>query len=305
MNSIRNAFQNTAVGQHLDTRLSNQDLDMTVLEALSAIREVMPQANRYYLENPLPMTFPFKGGRIASIVGNSTQDYRHPKSYGAEGINNTFDAIVQGYRQHSTRNTGIGSRFEAENLQPNTPMLIQDEKRLLLAQTPNKPSSYPWRDGAVTSKVGLGSRFPGQKIVNIEDSAMARRWSSLENWNDEFTKAYFYHYKPNELQIGMPFRVVKQIGVSPYEVNQPVIVAPQREVITLPSQNALPQQVARPSVIDTWDTSVYDTPKKGSRGLDSIPAQYLEYQERLLALQEAASRQWGYGLTEMAGGDYP
>lgn len=261
MNTIRQKLENTKVGRYLDTKLSNQDFDMTVLEALAAVKDTMPQGfNQYYLKNPLQMTFPYKGGRIASIVGNSTQDYRHPKSHGAQGINNTFDAIVQGYRQHSTRNMGIGSRYEAENLQPNTPMLIQDGGRLLLAQTPLAPSAYPWVQGAVTSKVGFGSRFPKESIINIEDPEVLARWARLENWSEDFARPYFAQYKrstpePNpreELQIGMPFRRVREIGVSPYEVKQgQVIATPVSRPIVLNSQPN-PKPAMTPIEADFW-----------------------------------------------------
>ena len=81
MNTIRQKLENTKIGRYLDTKLSNQDFDMTVLQALGAVEDTMPQGfNQYYLKNPLQMTFPFKGGRIASIVGNSTQDYRNPQT---------------------------------------------------------------------------------------------------------------------------------------------------------------------------------------------------------------------------------
>lgn len=310
MNSIRKALEGTKVGQYLDTRLSNPSLDMTVLEALSAVKETMPNANRYYLKNPLQMTFPYRGGRIASIVGNSSRDYRNPQSLGAQGINNTFDAIVQGYRQHSTRNMGIGSRYEAENLQPNTPMLIQDGSRLLLAQTPNKPSSYPWVNGAVTSKIGLGSRFSDQRIVNIEDPEVMAKWGRLENWSDDFARKYFFDYKPNELQIGMPFRIVKEIGVSPYKVKQgQVIATPVSRPIVLNSQPQPEPQVNRiatpvvtgnPIEPDIFASRPYTLPQRVSPDLGQ---QYLAMQDDLADLAYAAQSQ--YGLRDMASSYYP
>ena len=242
--AIRRMFANAEIGNRLGMKLANPNLDMTVEQALDAIYSINPRVNDLYLKKPLPMFYPYstnhpkEAQKLLSIVGQHG-DYRHPQSMGVEGINDTWDAIVRGVRTHSTRNMGIGDKARAKALGINTPMFIgsgrEGRGNLVLAMTPPVPSKNPWVEGGVTSRIAAGSTLPERErfnIVDIDDPTNFEKWTKFENWSPEFARAYFYKAMPGEIQIGMPFKVVNEIGVSPY---QPKVQVVQSQPIILPS----------------------------------------------------------------------
>ena len=254
MSFIQRTFGNSAIGSRLNSKLAN--LDMTVGQALEAIYDLNPKVNDLYLKNPLPMFYPYsttghkESKRLLDIVG-SHGDYRNPRSVGVEGINDTWDAVLKGYRSHSTRNMGVVDTARAkgftteqgQGLGINTPILMgrrNGSGELLLAMTPNRPSNNPWVEGGVTSRIAAGSTLrPEQRtnFVDIDDPANFDKWSRLENWSPEFTDPYFHKSMKGQIQIGMPFKVVKELGVSPYEVRQgQVIATPVARPVILNSQ---------------------------------------------------------------------
>ena len=310
MSFIQRTFGNSAIGSRLNSKLAN--LDMTVGQALEAIYDLNPKVNDLYLKNPLPMFYPYsttghkESKRLLDIVG-SHGDYRNPRSLGVEGINDTWDAVLKGYRSHSTRNMGVVDTARAkgfttergQGLGIDTPILMgrrNGSGELLLAMTPNRPSNNPWVEGGVTSRIAAGSTLrPEQRtnFVDIDDPANFDKWSRLENWSPEFTDPYFHKSMKGQIQIGMPFKVVKELGVSPYEVRQgQVIATPVARPVILDSQpNPVNRQSFTTESLGRMASDVLEPlGERLPRGIsDDLGQQYLAMQETMKTRQALQS----------------
>lgn len=316
---------------------------MTVGDAIDAMKA--RGLNTEFIENPLPMFFPYKGGVTGNIAGDRAKDWRNTDVVPMmPEIQNTLDAIAYGYRKHTTRSKGWGKASFAKDkmkaLTPDTPIIWEDNGRYVLTQAPPVQSKTPWVDGGATSRIALPNvKVASKPFVDIRDEENLKRWARMEGWDEEWARRYF-KANMDDMQVGIPFKVVDDITTSPWNIKQgQVIATPVSRPIVLNSQPN-PTPAMTPIEADFWKqigefnpdldapfiprVDVNNQPVQNwtlpqSRRMASdvleprgevlpqvasgLGQQYLAMQDSLADLAYAAQSQ--YGLTNMASSYYP